>query len=84
MKFLEKPDSPLYFGQIRSGSRILNIDVFLNGENVLTHHMLISASTGKGKSNLVKVLTYNLLNENYAGLLIIDPHDEYYGRTKKD
>lgn len=83
LKFLEKPDSPLYFGQIRSGSRILNIDVFLNGENVLTHHMLISASTGKGKSNLVKVLTYNLLNENYAGLLIIDPHDEYYGRTKK-
>jgi len=83
LKFLEKPNRPLYFGKIRSGSRVLDIDVFLRGDNVITHHMLISASTGKGKSNLVKVLTYNLLNENYAGLLVIDPHDEYYGRTKK-
>ena len=83
LKFLEKPNRPLYFGKIRSGSRVLDIDVFLRGDDVITHHMLISASTGKGKSNLVKVLTYNLLNENYAGLLVIDPHDEYYGRTKK-
>ncbi|MCC7572922.1 MAG: ATP-binding protein [Candidatus Methanofastidiosum sp.] len=83
LKFLEKPKRPLYFGQIRSGSRVLGIDVFLKGDDVITHHMLISASTGKGKSNLVKVLTYNLLNQNYAGLLVIDPHDEYYGRTKK-
>ena len=83
LKFLEKPNRPLFFGQIRSGSRILDIDVFLKGDDVLTHHMLISASTGKGKSNLVKVLTYNLLNEDYAGLLVIDPHDEYYGRVKK-
>lgn len=83
LSFLEKPYRPLYFGQIRSGSRVLDIDVFLKGEDVITHHMLISASTGKGKSNLVKVLTYNLLNETYTGLLVIDPHDEYYGRTKK-
>ncbi len=83
LKFLKKPSRPLYFGQIRSGSRILDIDVFLKGDDVLTHHMLISASTGKGKSNLVKVLTYALLNEDYAGLLVIDPHDEYYGRVKK-
>jgi len=83
LKFLEKPNRPLYFGKIRSGSRVLDIDVFLRGDDVITHHMLISASTGKGKSNLVKVLTYNLLNETYAGLLVIDPHDEYYGRTKK-
>jgi len=83
LKFLEKPNQPLYFGKIRSGSRVLDIDVFLKGDDVITHHVLISASTGKGKSNLVKVLTYNLLNESYAGLLIIDPHDEYYGRTKK-
>lgn len=83
LKFLERPDKPLYFGRIRSGSRVLGIDVFLRGDDVITHHILISASTGKGKSNLVKVLTYNLLSETYAGLLIIDPHDEYYGRTKK-
>ncbi len=83
LSFLEKPNRPLYFGQIRSGSRVLDIGVFLKGEDVISHHMLISASTGKGKSNLVKVLTYNLLNEIYVGLLVIDPHDEYYGRTKK-
>ncbi|KYC46326.1 MAG: AAA-like domain protein [Candidatus Methanofastidiosum methylothiophilum] len=83
LRFLDRPKKPLYFGKIRSGSRVLEIEVFLKGEEVLTHHVLISASTGKGKSNLVKVLTYNLLNENYAGLLVIDPHDEYYGRTKK-
>ena len=80
LRFIGVPEKPLHVGKIRSGSKILDVDVSLPGEKILRHHILISASTGKGKSNLVKVMTYNALGEDYCGMLILDPHDEYFGR----
>lgn len=80
--FLEKPDSPLLVGNLRSGSRVLDSGVFINGEKALSHHILIAAQTGRGKSNLMSCLLLSALQEDYAGFLILDPHDEYYGRNK--
>ncbi len=80
--FLDKPDNGLYLGKIRSGSRVLDVPVFIDGKKALSHHILIPATTGRGKSNLVKVMLWNLVPTDYCGMLIIDPHDEYYGRNE--
>lgn len=79
--FIKTPEKPLTIGKVRSGSKILDVDISLPGDDVLRHHVLIPASTGKGKSNLVKVMAYNLLEKDSCGLLILDPHDEYYGTS---
>jgi len=76
--FLEKPENPMYLGKIRSGSKVLDVPVYLDGEKVLTHHILIPATTGRGKSNLVKVILWSLVDKEYAGVLVLDAHNEYY------
>ena len=81
LNFLVKPTNPLFAGKLRSGSRLLDVDIFLPGEKVFSHHMLIPASTGKGKSNLCSVMLWDCVGKNYAGILVLDPHDEYYGRS---
>ncbi|MFQ5910979.1 MAG: helicase HerA domain-containing protein, partial [Thermoplasmata archaeon] len=58
-RFLLKPERPLFLGQIRSGSKILDVPVYLDGEQAMTHHILVPATTGRGKSNMVKVLLYS-------------------------
>ena len=83
LKFLTKPANPVYLGKVRSGSKVLDVDVYLNGLDVFTHHVLIPATTGRGKSNLVKVMLWSILGNNNFGVLILDPHDEYYGRHGK-
>ncbi len=82
LKFITKPKSPLFLGKLRSGSKVLDIDLFLPGNDVLTHHVLISATTGKGKSNLTSCLLWDSIDKPYCGILVLDPHDEYYGRNK--
>lgn len=76
--FLEKPKNPLYIGQLRSGSKVLDVPVKLDGRQVLSHHILIPATTGRGKSNLLKVLLWSAAEDTYCGSLVLDPHDEYY------
>ncbi len=81
-QFLEKPENAIYLGKIRSGSKVLDVPVYINGKNVLTHHILIPATTGRGKSNLVKVILWNLVGKRYAGVLVLDAHNEYYSYRK--
>ena len=81
LSFLTKPPNPVYLGKIRSGSKILDFDVFLDGEEMLTHHVLVPATTGRGKSNLVKVMLWSIADHKKFGMLVLDPHDEYYGRS---
>ncbi len=76
------PKKPLFIGNLRSGSKILDFPISLNGEEVLSHHVLIPATTGRGKSNLTSVILWNIVSEGYAGMLVLDPHDEYYERLK--
>lgn len=73
-----KPAKPLFIGNLRSGSRVLDVPLFLPGPEALSHHVLIPATTGRGKSNLLKCLLWKLAFESYAGMLVVDPHDEYY------
>jgi uncharacterized protein len=82
LKFLTKPNNPLYVGKLRSGSKTLDFDIFLPGEKVFSHHILIPATTGRGKSNLASVMLWEMLENDYAGILVLDPHDEYYGRDR--
>ena len=79
--FLEKPENPLLVGNLRSGSSEINVQVFLDGRSVFSHHVLITAQTGRGKSNLMSGLILSALQHDYAGFLVLDPHDEYYGRN---
>ncbi len=78
LAFLTRPRNPLFVGHLRSGSKALDVPLFLDGKEALTHHVLIPATTGRGKSNLLKCLLWKLVGEGYAGLLVLDPHDEYY------
>ncbi len=81
LKFLTKPKNPLYIGNLRSGSKVLEVEVFLEGDKVFCHHILIPGTTGRGKSVLVSDILWNTLDYDYCGILVLDPHDEYYGRN---
>ncbi len=80
--FLSLPSSPLFLGKIRSGSHALDFDVRIDGEKALSHHVMVAAQTGKGKSNLTSCMLWSLASSEYAGVLVLDPHDEYYGRSR--
>ena len=81
LEFMTKPKKPIFLGDMRSGSDVLNIPIELDGPSVLSHHILVAATTGRGKSNLTSCVLWKMLNEPFSGLLVLDPHDEYYGRT---
>ena len=83
LKFLSMDDNSFYVGKIRSGSKIIEVPVWLPSKEVFSHHVLIPATTGRGKSNLVKTILWHVLNEKNVGALVLDPHDEYYGRQGK-
>jgi len=82
LKFLSTPKNPMFIGYLRSGSKVLDIPIMVEGDKVLSHHVLIPATTGRGKSNLTSVVLWNLLDKDYCGMLVLDPHDEYFGRNE--
>jgi len=81
IQFLTLPKKPLYIGKLRSGSKTIEADIYLEGDKALAEHILIPASTGKGKSNLTSCMLWNSLDKDYCASLVLDPHDEYYGRN---
>ncbi len=81
LSFLLKPKNPLFVGNLRSGSKLLEVPIYLDGEKVFSHHILIAGTTGRGKSVLVSNLLWNSVGRGF-GILVLDPHDEYYGRNK--
>lgn len=78
-----RPSIPIYLGKLRSGSKVLETEFYIDGSQVFRHHVLIPASTGKGKSNLLKVMLWSVLDHSDIGVLVLDTHDEYYGRHEK-
>ena len=82
VSFLVSPPNPFHVGKLRSGSKTLNVDIALPGEKVLSHHVLICGTTGRGKSNLISHLLWNAIGKEYCGILVLDPHDEYFGRDR--
>tara|TARA_Y100000590_G_C15738013_1_gene1019273 strand:- start:3381 stop:4961 length:1581 start_codon:yes stop_codon:yes gene_type:complete len=83
LKFLKKEKEQVFIGNIRSGSKVIKeAEVWLPAVDVFSHHVLIPATTGRGKSNLVKTILWHLLDHNKVGALVLDAHDEYYGRNE--
>lgn len=81
LRFMQKGEDQIFVGNIRSGSTVLReAEVWLDAEEVFSHHVLIPATTGRGKSNLVKTILWHALYSNKIGIMILDAHDEYFGR----
>ncbi len=76
--FITMPENPVYVGNLRSGSKDLNIPVHVNGTEAFSHHMLVPATTGRGKSNFIKVMLWKMMDNERCSVLVLDPHDEYY------
>jgi len=81
--FFSQNENSLLLGKLRSGSQVIDVPIEIDGEKAFQHHILIAATTGRGKSNLVKNILWNLVNKGFAGVLVLDAHDEYYGRNQK-
>ena len=81
LAFLQKGGRDrIFIGYIRSGSKVIrDAEVWLDARDIFTHHLLIPATTGRGKSNLVKCILYHLLDSHGVGALVLDAHNEYYG-----
>jgi len=76
-EFLKPYLGEVEIGQLRSGERVLDFTVGLKGE-MFPYHLGIFATTGMGKSNLMKVLAASAMESGKYSLLILDPHGEYY------
>ena len=75
--FLKKYIGDIEIGHLRSGDKALDFPIGISGE-LFPHHIGIFATTGIGKSNLMKVLAGSVLESGRYGMLILDPHGEYY------
>lgn len=74
--FLEPKPKDLQMGHLRSGDEPLPELVGL-APDALRQHVGIFATTGMGKSNLLKTLAGSCLESGRVGLLVLDPHGEY-------
>ncbi|HEQ79029.1 MAG TPA: ATP-binding protein [Euryarchaeota archaeon] len=75
-QFLKSTAGDLKVGFFRSGERIIEIPVGIWGRD-LPQHVGIFATTGMGKSNLMRVLSASIMCSQKYGLLLMDPHGEY-------
>ncbi len=77
LAFLRRRMGDVEVGRLRSGEDCIDLPVGVRGET-LPSHVGVFATTGMGKSNLMKVLAGQLLaaGGRYA-LLLFDPHGEY-------
>lgn len=77
--FLASRMGDLPVGILRSGETVVDFPVSIPGA-ALSSHVGIFATTGMGKSNLMRVLAAGVMRSNGRyGLLIVDPHGEYRG-----
>ncbi|MBD3168201.1 MAG: DUF87 domain-containing protein [candidate division Zixibacteria bacterium] len=84
-QFIEDYAGDLSVGKLRSGEETLELNVGM-GKRYIPSHVGIFATTGMGKSNLMKTLSAAVMESDDTGLLIFDPHGEYIDggdQTKK-
>jgi DNA helicase HerA-like ATPase len=75
--FLRDRMGDLRIGSLRSGEDTIDLEVGIRGET-LTSHVGVFATTGMGKSNLMKVLAGTILeSQGRYAFLLFDPHGEY-------
>ncbi|HEX6207577.1 MAG TPA: ATP-binding protein [Actinomycetota bacterium] len=76
-EFLRGRMGDLRVGLLRSGEDTIDLEVGIRGET-LTSHVGVFATTGMGKSNLMKVLSGTILeSQGRYAVLLFDPHGEY-------
>ena len=81
MVFLRDYSGDLIVGDLRCGETVMDIPLGIEG-SALAQHIGIFATTGMGKSNLMKVLAAAIMEKESYGLLIFDPHGEYHDGGK--
>ena len=83
-EFLKDSLGDIQVGNLRSVDQVLDVPVGITGQ-AIPHHIGIFATTGMGKSNLMKNLALSCMGLRKYGFLILDPHGEYYdgGEAKK-
>ena len=54
LSFLSKPKNPLYVGKVRTGSKTLNADIYLDAVDVFSHHILVPGNHWKRKKQFDK------------------------------
>ena len=75
--FLRDRMGDLQVGLLRSGEDTIDLEVGIRGDT-LTSHVGVFATTGMGKSNLMKVLAGTVLeSQGRYAFLLFDPHGEY-------
>jgi uncharacterized protein len=75
--FLRTRMGDLAIGRLRSGEAEVDFEVGIPGDSLATH-VGVFATTGMGKSNLMRVLAGGVLQrQGRYGLLLVDPHGEY-------
>lgn len=82
VKFLISPQNALMLGKLRSGSQEIDVRVSIDGRKSLSHHVLIAGTTGRGKSVFMTNLLWDCLDKEFASMLVLDPHDEYFDKLK--
>lgn len=75
-RFLAPKKGDLELGHLRSGDEALPDRLGL-APAAFAQHFGVFATTGMGKSNLLKVLAGAALESGQVGLLVLDPHGEY-------
>jgi len=76
-EFLHEMMGDIEIGKLRSGGETIDVAVGVSGE-LLPYHIGVFATTGMGKSNLMRVFAASAMKTGKYGILIIDPHGEYY------
>lgn len=76
--FLKEDMGDVEVGFLRSGETTVPFPVGIKGHVSFPYHIGVFATTGMGKSNLMRVLAASVMNTGRYGLLIVDPHGEYY------
>src|SRR5919198_6477246 len=75
--FLRERMGDLGIGLLRSGEDTIDLEVGIRGDTVVSH-VGVFATTGMGKSNLMKVLAGQILaSQGRYACLVFDPHGEY-------
>jgi len=76
-RFLKQYLGDVTVGSLRSGDRVItSVPIGIDSDYVC-QHMGVFATTGMGKSNLMKRLAGSVLETGKMGLLVLDPHGEY-------
>ncbi len=77
LAFLRERMGDIEIGLLRSGEDTIQLPVGIPGET-LPSHVGVFATTGMGKSNLMKVLAGQLMaSAGKYSMLVFDPHGEY-------